>query len=164
MSGVVKKFTANSSFFGTAWIDRKDKKIYILPVEKTEEKYEIVTLLDPDIDIDILNEVFVLDNYKYSSRLKKLYNASIRRTKRLIDARTKWKVLKRYDFKCSYCGYNDGPLTYDHFLPVAMGGTTTEQNGRSACELCNNSKRDMDPYEWLNSQRLSEIKELRNKQ
>jgi hypothetical protein len=154
-------FLKNSRFFGSSWIDYKSKKIYLLPTEQPQNinDFEVVSL--DDENIDNLNEIFVLDNYKYSGILHKLYKVTLKKTIHQIDNKIKWRVYRRDLFKCFYCGYDQGELTYDHFVPESKGGQTTLENGRSSCRLCNQTKSDSDPEEWLESKELEDIKRKR---
>jgi 5-methylcytosine-specific restriction endonuclease McrA len=46
---------------------------------------------------------------------------------------------------CTYCGSpgtEDNPLTIDHVIPLAMGGTNARENLVVACYRCNRKKSD----------------------
>jgi 5-methylcytosine-specific restriction protein A len=46
---------------------------------------------------------------------------------------------------CTYCGTEgdpSNPLTADHFIPKALGGTDDRDNLVTACRRCNSAKRD----------------------
>jgi 5-methylcytosine-specific restriction endonuclease McrA len=46
---------------------------------------------------------------------------------------------------CTYCGTEgdpSNPLTADHFVPKALGGTDERDNLVTACRRCNSAKRD----------------------
>ena len=60
-------------------------------------------------------------------------------------ARIRFKILKRDNFKCVYCG--DSPrinincvLNVDHIKPVSKGGHNGEKNLITSCGLCNGGK------------------------
>jgi len=62
---------------------------------------------------------------------------------------TKWRRLqmfKRDNFTCQYCGRNikdDGAkLELDHIIPLSKGGKNTMQNAITACNECNQIKKD----------------------
>lgn len=60
---------------------------------------------------------------------------------------TRKNILRRDNYKCAYCGRSDLPLTIDHILPKAKGGTDSWENLICACTLCNNRKGDRTPVE-----------------
>lgn len=59
-----------------------------------------------------------------------------------VPKRTRFEVLRRDGHKCHYCGAAapDVPLTVDHVLPVALGGSDDPSNLVSACRDCNSGK------------------------
>jgi hypothetical protein len=153
----------NARFYGSSWIDHKNKKIYLLPTEQPQnlDDFEVVTI--DDENTDKLNEIFVLDNFRYLGLIQKIYKTTFKKTLHQINNRIKWEVYRRDSFKCFYCDYDQGELTYDHFVPESKGGATSVENGRSACRLCNNTKGDSDPEEWMSSNELKKIKGKRKK-
>lgn len=56
------------------------------------------------------------------------------------------EVLKRDNHSCQYCGSNKH-LTLDHIIPVSKGGQHKWDNVVTACEPCNQRKRDRTPSE-----------------
>lgn len=58
-------------------------------------------------------------------------------------------TLKRFGFKCAYCGGSPQELQADHFIPLTRGGGFTWGNMVPACVHCNSSKYNTDPLEWL---------------
>ncbi len=56
------------------------------------------------------------------------------------------EVLKRDNHSCQYCGSNKR-LTLDHVIPVSKGGEHKWDNVVTACESCNQRKRDRTPFE-----------------
>lgn len=60
---------------------------------------------------------------------------------------TRKNILRRDSFKCSYCGRGDLPLTIDHVIPRARGGSDSWENLVCACTICNNKKGDRTPEE-----------------
>ncbi|MEI7811086.1 MAG: HNH endonuclease, partial [Ignavibacteria bacterium] len=55
---------------------------------------------------------------------------------------TRKNILKRDQYKCSYCGRGDLALTVDHIIPKSRGGEETWENLVAACIVCNNRKSD----------------------
>ena len=69
----------------------------------------------------------------------------IRRTPRDINARLRFKVLKRDNFKCVYCGKSPAnnsnvKLHVDHIVPWSKGGETVIENLQTLCSKCNLGK------------------------
>lgn len=60
---------------------------------------------------------------------------------------TRKNILRRDSYRCSYCGRGDLPLTIDHVVPRARGGSDSWENLVCACTLCNNKKGDRTPEE-----------------
>jgi 5-methylcytosine-specific restriction endonuclease McrA len=56
-------------------------------------------------------------------------------------------VVRRDGNMCQYCGKSNVPLTVDHILPKARGGSDTWENLVTACVRCNNKKGDRTPEE-----------------
>jgi 5-methylcytosine-specific restriction endonuclease McrA len=59
-----------------------------------------------------------------------------------VSKRLRYEVLRRDDHACRYCGHTapDVPLTVDHVIPVALGGTDEPENLVTACKDCNAGK------------------------
>jgi 5-methylcytosine-specific restriction endonuclease McrA len=53
--------------------------------------------------------------------------------------------------KCAYCkkDVEFSDVEFDHFLPVKLGGKTEVSNMLPACKVCNRSKRDKLPFDWI---------------
>jgi hypothetical protein len=70
-----------------------------------------------------------------------------------ITKQIRERVRDRAGNRCEYClchqDYVFGQLQIDHVIPIAKGGTDTEDNLCLACELCNQHKwaktEDIDP-------------------
>lgn len=56
-------------------------------------------------------------------------------------------ILRRDGHRCQYCGRADVPLTVDHVIPRARGGSDLWENLVCACVRCNNKKGDRTPHE-----------------
>jgi hypothetical protein len=58
---------------------------------------------------------------------------------RYISAQVRIAVWRRDQGKCVECGSQER-LEYDHIIPVAKGGSSTERNVQLLCEKCNRDK------------------------
>lgn len=69
-------------------------------------------------------------------------------TKRDINLRLRFKVMKRDNFKCCICGASPSKdpnveLHIDHIIPWSKGGETLENNLQTLCSKCNFGKSDL---------------------
>jgi hypothetical protein len=62
-----------------------------------------------------------------------------------VSKRTRYEVLNRDGFACRYCHETDIPLTLDHVVPVALGGSDKPDNLVAACQPCNAGKASTNP-------------------
>lgn len=63
--------------------------------------------------------------------------------RRKLNDSLRFKILKRYDYKCQICGRNaagGAVLHVDHKIPIAKGGKTIESNLWVLCDRCNLGK------------------------
>ena len=59
-----------------------------------------------------------------------------------------WRALvARHQGRCAYCG-GSGPLTVDHRIPIARGGTNAIDNILPACARCNARKHVLTDVEF----------------
>lgn len=72
-------------------------------------------------------------------------DASSTPTRKAIPKRTRYEVLNRDGNTCRYCHATDSPLTIDHVIPVALGGTDDPSNLVTACRDCNYGKASSNP-------------------
>jgi len=56
------------------------------------------------------------------------------------------RILKRDNYRCSYCG-SEKNLTIDHIIPKSRGGKNTWTNLVTSCLKCNNKKNNRTPEE-----------------
>jgi 5-methylcytosine-specific restriction endonuclease McrA len=71
-----------------------------------------------------------------------------RQTKRDINDRLRFKVMKRDNFKCQCCGKSPAVdlgtiLHVDHIKPWAKGGETVLEKLQTLCSKCNIGKGDL---------------------
>lgn len=90
----------------------------------------------------LVNETVI--NNSNSNQIK----IKTRRTPRDINERLRFKVLKRDNFKCVYCGKSPATdsnveLHVDHIIPWSKGGETVIENLQTLCSKCNLGKSDL---------------------
>lgn len=73
----------------------------------------------------------------------------LRKSQRNIAQEVSWKVYKRDDYKCRYCGRDDVPLTVDHLVLWEEGGPSTEANLLAADKTCNRKRGNLPYDQWL---------------
>lgn len=139
---------------GTVWIDQVTGRSYVLPLNWDFE----LELIEPEIlyfdcheSMDILNQAWLLEAKRYDGYRGHLTKVALKRQQRQVQPKIIWKVFRRDNFTCVYCGDNEGPMTFDHFIPESQGGPTTVENGRTACRQCNKLKADMSAEQFLAS-------------
>lgn len=79
----------------------------------------------------------------------KLAKAIVRKTTRVIEQGLSWKVYKRDNYKCRYCGKDGIPLTVDHIVLWEDGGPSIEENLVTACRRCNKTRGSISYSEWI---------------
>jgi hypothetical protein len=59
-----------------------------------------------------------------------------------VSKRLRYEILRRDNHACRYCGATapDTPLTVDHVVPTALGGSDQPDNLVAACVDCNSGK------------------------
>lgn len=62
-----------------------------------------------------------------------------------VSKRLRYEILTRDANTCRYCNATDTPLTIDHVVPVALGGTDDPRNLVAACRDCNAGKSASNP-------------------
>jgi hypothetical protein len=78
----------------------------------------------------------------------------VRKSQRQLDSKTNWKVFRRDNFTCQYCGVNDVPMTVDHIVLWEDMGDSVEDNMICACSNCNKKRGNMEYEDWLQSDYL----------
>jgi hypothetical protein len=75
--------------------------------------------------------------------------AILRKSARNIDARITWRVFKRDNYTCRYCGAEGVPMTIDHLILWKKGGATVKGNLVTTCRKCNKIRGDMPYHQWI---------------
>lgn len=79
---------------------------------------------------------------------KSVNNELVHKTKRDINLRLRFTVMKRDNFKCCMCGRSPATtlgleLQIDHIIPWSKGGETTIDNLQTLCTDCNSGKSNL---------------------
>lgn len=100
-----------------------------------EANYANISILVPKPDQ--LAAVFKqLDTLEITNSAKTI----LRKSQRQIDQKVAWKVFRRDNYSCVYCGDNNTPLTVDHLVLWEEMGDTVPLNLVSACKKCNHTR------------------------
>ncbi len=89
----------------------------------------------------------VIKHLKKQARLRREIECSEKRidpghvVREKIPRHVQLFVWQRDQGKCVMCGSREN-LEFDHIIPVAKGGSSTERNVQLLCELCNRAKSD----------------------
>ena len=83
-----------------------------------------------------------------------LQKVILRKSQRQIDQRVSWKVFRRDNFTCVYCGADDVPMTVDHIVLWEHMGDSVPDNLNCSCKKCNKTRGSMNYDEWLQSKYL----------
>lgn len=79
---------------------------------------------------------------------RKIVKAIVRKGTRQLNEIQRYKVFRRDNFTCQYCGKKDLPLTIDEYLCQDLGGACIPENQKTACRPCNKSKANKSIHEW----------------
>jgi 5-methylcytosine-specific restriction endonuclease McrA len=136
---------------GAIYSDAENDYICMLPTEHSR-----TTLNELYMDLEDwkkflrqtdLMETEVLQQDKHG----KLSKAILRKSTRQIDQRISWRVFRRDNFTCRYCGDDKSPMTVDHLVLWEDGGPSIEENLVCSCRKCNKTRGNMKYEEWLES-------------
>lgn len=93
---------------------------------------------------------YEINHQEQSSQKTKscVQSENVRTTKREINLRLRFLVMKRDNFKCCMCGRSPATtpgleLHIDHVIPWSKGGETTFENLQTLCVDCNLGKSDL---------------------
>lgn len=101
---------------------------------------------------DLLYQLDTLGTHLYPN--KPGAKVVVRKSQRQLDSKTNWKVFRRDNFTCQYCGDNSGPMTVDHIVLWEDEGDSVEDNMICACPNCNRKRGNMEYEDWLQSDYL----------
>jgi hypothetical protein len=120
--------------------------------EEHLENLEVVLLKMDAIDWQrFLRQTDLMETEILAKGPEGITKAVVRKTLRQIDSSLMWRVYKRDNYTCRYCGIAGIPLTVDHCILWEELGPTTMENLVSACKQCNRTRGRMQYSDWLNS-------------
>lgn len=93
----------------------------------------------------------------FQSDKGKIVKVIARKSERQINQNVQWKVFRRDNFACRYCGANDVPMTVDHLVLWENGGPTIPENLFTSCKKCNNVRGNTEYIEWLKEPYLKKV-------
>lgn len=132
-------------------------KSYLIPLPN-DEILDITTLpLNSEEWKIFLRQTDILEVEVLADDGDGLKKAILRKSARQVDAGVTWRVYKRDEYKCRYCGKDDLPLTIDHLVLWEDGGPTIEENLLSSCKKCNKKRGNMSYADWLESDRYKKV-------
>ena len=73
----------------------------------------------------------------------------LRKSQRQVDQNVSWRVFRRDQYRCRYCGADDVPLTVDHLVVWEEGGPSIEENLVSSCRRDNKERGSLPYKDWL---------------
>lgn len=74
--------------------------------------------------------------------------AFVRKCTRQVIESVRWRVYKRDNYACRYCGRDDVPMTVDHYIAQKYGGEWTFENLLTCCRHCQKLKGHMTVEQW----------------
>lgn len=100
-----------------------------------------------------------LDNQETVRAIRHRYKARKRSLPNTLTSQEWERCLSYFNHSCVYCGHQRGlfpttQLSAEHFIPLSYPNSpgTVVENILPACVLCNSTKQDIEPIEWLNRQ------------
>ena len=105
----------------------------------------LAPLLDAKVDHELIRQVVLAYEDDRQALVAAFVPAGARLSSRqwaLVRAR----ILSRDGGVCAYCGETAG--TVDHVVPIALGGSNTDDNLVACCAFCNGSKGAKPLSEW----------------
>ncbi len=120
-----------------------------LPISRVNIKRAIALLILGKAEaLDLTSETWFVKSPNLVIAVPQHLRLTIASTERIwkVPPVNRREVLKRDNHSCQYCGSNKR-LTLDHVIPVSKGGQHKWDNVVTACEPCNQRKRDRTPLE-----------------
>ncbi len=124
--------------------------VCLFPDDATlEDEFNILNLTSEDWKKVIRQSDLIETEILEQAADGKLTKAIVRKTTRVIEQGLSWKVYKRDDYHCRYCGKDGIPMTVDHAVLWEKGGPSIEKNLITACRKCNKKRGNTEYEDWL---------------
>lgn len=123
-----------------ATIFRRNVNIVRLAIE-TFERFGMV---------EIVNNTITIPNWEKHQNVDGMEKIREQTRQRVAKHREKQRLLMGYN-ECQYCG--NEATGYDHIVPLARGGSDSEENKVPCCITCNRIKNDKPLVDFLNDNR-----------
>jgi hypothetical protein len=154
----ILEFGNSIQLTGAIFSDEDKSYVCMFPNEEPHANYHVISMDSEEWKALIrqtdLLETEILAKAADGTLTKIIY----RKSQRQIDQVISWKVFKRDNYTCRYCGSNNVPLTVDHLVCFEQGGPSIEGNLLSSCRKCNKIRGNKSYAEWLNHPRYLETK------
>ena len=136
---------------GAIYSDKNNHYLCFLP-----EEYEDIEFTILDMDLDEWKKFIRQTDIMETEILTKLKDGNIakailRKSARQIDQNISWRVYRRDNYTCRYCGITGIPLTVDHLVLWEEGGPTIDENLLTSCKKCNKIRGNTPYEEWIHS-------------
>ena len=132
-------------------ITSDNKKVsYLITFPEYPLNEELIKLdLDHDSFKEFIKQTDLLETEIIDNNTNK--KIVVRKSQRQLDINVSWKVFKRDNYTCRYCGASGVPLTIDHLILWENQGPTIEENLVTACRKCNKTRGNTEYKYWINS-------------
>jgi hypothetical protein len=132
--------------------------LFYFPGEDTEQPVKEVLEMGPDDWEALIKQTDFLEiEVLVGEENGTVGKAILRKGQRSVEQAISWRVYKRDQYNCRYCGRDDVPLTVDHLVTWESGGPSTEDNLVAACRKCNRTRGEMPYAEWLESPHYKKV-------
>jgi len=143
---------------GSIWSGNGKSYLCLFPEQELEKEISVLKMTLEEWG-KFIRQSDILETEILEHGPDKVTKAIIRKSQRLIDARVAWKVYRRDNYHCRYCGNNGVPLTVDHLMLWEDGGPTVERNLLTSCRKCNKKRGKTQYSDWLNSEYYKRVSE-----
>jgi 5-methylcytosine-specific restriction endonuclease McrA len=142
-------FGNNILIGGVVYSGNGKNHICLLPDDADITDHFVVLELDSDEWKQVIRQTDLMETEILQQHLGAVTKAIVRKSTRMIEQGLSWRVYKRDDYKCRYCGKDGIPMTVDHLILWEEGGPSIEKNLVTACRRCNKTRGSTPYKDWL---------------